>query len=95
MAEWYEAGADPKLWPKSQEGEDWARLVVLSEGKVFEYENTPVRQPLIAPFMAWGSGADFAMGAMAAGCNAARAVEIASGLCASCGYGVSVQSAMA
>lgn len=39
-------------------------------------------------FMAWGSGRDFAMGAMEMGASAYRAVEVAIRHSTGCGYGI-------
>ncbi|BDU76277.1 hypothetical protein [Mesoterricola sediminis] len=88
LADWWEAGRDPKTWPEAQKGEDWTRLVILMGGQVYTMEQLPVLQPVESPFHAWGSGSEFAMGAMAMGADARKAVEIASQLCPSCGFGV-------
>jgi ATP-dependent HslUV protease subunit HslV len=85
---WYERGAKVSEWPKSQEGESWARLIILSKGKVYEYEQLPIAQEMQDPIIAWGSGRDFALGAMEAGATAVEAVKVASKYCVSCGMGV-------
>lgn len=91
LADWYEAGADPAAWPKFQEDkDDWTRLIVASKAGVYCYERHPRREEQIDPFLAWGSGRDFAMGAMAQGASAARAVEVASQYSVGCGMGVDV-----
>lgn len=88
VALWYEKGADPAAWPASQKGDDWSRLIVVSRGKVFVYEQLPLRQPVLERVAAWGSGRDFALGAMAMGATAERAVQVASRFASSCGFGV-------
>lgn len=88
LADWYEKGADPKHWPNFQGTDNWCRLVVVRKGKVFTYETQPVPVPVEDRFHAWGSGRDFAMGALAMGADAVRAVKVASGLSITCGFGV-------
>jgi hypothetical protein len=89
MAQWYEAGADPSLFPASQKMDDWSRLVVVpKKGRPFVFEQLPVRQMILDSRWAFGSGRDVAMGALEMGADAVRAVKIASKLCSSCGLGV-------
>jgi hypothetical protein len=67
-------------WPyEIQKGESWAILVVAVPRKpVVYYERLPVAQIVPAGTMrAWGSGSELALGAMAAGADARRAIEIA------------------
>ena len=89
LMSWYEDGADPEKWPKCQEDkEDWVRLVVASKTGCKVYERHPVAMPIEDSFMAWGSGRDYAMGAMAEGANARRAVEVAMKFNTACGMGI-------
>lgn len=90
MIEWYKSGAQPADFPKWQENKDkWSRLIVVTpDGRCFWYEEFPYPSPLIEPPMAWGAGQDFAMGAMMAGADARRAVEITNEACDSCSRGV-------
>jgi ATP-dependent protease HslVU (ClpYQ) peptidase subunit len=74
---WYANGADPGKWPITQGKEDWARLVVASRAGARSYEAQPHALPVECPFMAWGSGRDFAMAAMHLGKSAREAIEIA------------------
>lgn len=91
LANWFVAGADPAAWPSWQSSDqDWARLVVIENRKARFYEITPVANWNEEPFCAWGSGRDFAIGAMTMGASAVVAVEIASHYCATCGRGVDV-----
>lgn len=99
LARWYLDGADPDKWPEIQKDkDDWTRLVVAERGltphidlvTVSFYERLPEKQFYYgAPFAAWGSGRDFAMGAMAMAADATEAVRVANKLCVSCGLGVS------
>ena len=93
LADWYEAGADPDKWPTQaqMDEENSSRLIVVTpDGKCVHYQGTShaIALPVREPFRAWGSGRDYAMGAMAAGKSAYEAVEIASRFCITCGGGV-------
>jgi hypothetical protein len=91
-AKWYESGADPEKYPECM-SEEWnktpnfTRLIVVTRDRCVTYECLPI--PLeIQPPCAFGSGADFAIGAMAMGASARRAVEVANDHSWSCGFGV-------
>lgn len=89
MIEWHKAGADPKTFPESQKTDDWARLIVVTAEGVSWYERSPYPLRMKGEYMAWGSGADFAMGAMYAGASAEEAVLAAIKHNNSCGIGTS------
>jgi hypothetical protein len=73
MIEWYLAGAIPKDYPTG--GDIW--FLVFRKGRAFCFTpNTPYPDEAHAPF-GWGSGGVYAIGAMRAGADARRAVEIA------------------
>lgn len=80
MMQWYEDGADISTYPPCQkEKDDWGRLIVAKPtGEILEYEQYPVVMMPDPGKHAWGSGRDYALGAMAMGANAIQAVEIAS-----------------
>lgn len=88
LVEWYKNGAKPSEWPAVQATDDWARLIIASKDGVVFYERHPVAMLVRDKFIAFGSGRDFAMGAMAAGATASEAVDIASRFSTSCGLGV-------
>ena len=89
VAKWYEDGADPAKWPACQaDKENWSRLIVAGPTGVKFYERQPVFTLIEDEFMAWGSGRDYAMGAMRKGATAAEAVEIAMEFDNGCGLGV-------
>jgi 20S proteasome alpha/beta subunit len=90
LVEWYKNGATPSLWPASQaDKENWVRLIVVPpKGKPFCFKQLPFRQIVEEKFAAWGSGRDYALGALAKGADAIEAVRIASRFCTSCGMGV-------
>lgn len=88
LAEWYDNGCYKSEWPHAQTTDRWARLIVISSVGVIEYEQDPIPFTIQEPKMAWGSGRDFAMGALEMGADAVRAVEIASKYNNLCGFGV-------
>jgi hypothetical protein len=90
MADWYARGADPKDFPPEQRTDSWSRLVVVAKDKVLHYEQMPIPQRIEDSFCAWGSGRDFALGALAMGADARKAVEVACRFCTSCGIGIDV-----
>ncbi|HFD86878.1 MAG TPA: hypothetical protein ENJ35_04285 [Gammaproteobacteria bacterium] len=88
LANWYENGANPDDWPECQSGKEWGNLIVVNGLGCFEYEKLYIAQPIIAKHFAWGTGAELALGAMAAGANAETAARIACKHDANCGMGV-------
>ena len=86
---WWTAGAKPKDWPPMNDPDDVASLwVVKPDGGIMCYESGPIPLPFLDKTFACGSGRDYAMGAMAMGADAIRAVEIASEYEIHCGGGV-------
>lgn len=84
--EWYRnggvsAGDKPKL------SDDFSALVI-TDGKIMRYEALLMPWQIDLPFWAAGSGADYALGAMAAGKSAVEAVEIAIRFDTSSGMGI-------
>lgn len=74
---WYAKGADPKEVPEAKGDNSTWGLSVFFPGRVEYFSSTcPYKAEYHYPF-ALGSGTDFAMGAMLAGCEPRRAVEIA------------------
>ena len=88
--EWFARGAKPEDYPEFQKNnDDWVgMLVVHPDNKVVKYERVPYPYPIEDTPFAIGSGREYALGAMAAGCNAVQAVHIASRYDAGCGLGV-------
>lgn len=79
MVRWYESGADPALFPECQKSDEfWTRLIVARRGWCGFYERHPFVVQVEDPFAAWGSGSSFALGALAQGATARKAVEVAS-----------------
>lgn len=80
MREWHKNGADPKTAPSCEDKDSLSNsaLIVFEKGTCKLYRPTlPYPEDIDAPD-AWGSGADFAIGAMVDGASARRAVEVAS-----------------
>lgn len=79
--DWLAAGgvaADKKLFGLDRNLDDFLAIAINKTGKVFRYEGRLYPFVMEAPFFALGSGAPYAMGAMAFGASAAQAVKIAS-----------------
>lgn len=76
LLDWYRAGKD-RPQPEAKEG---SLVVVEAGGEIMIYQDGYHQPAPTAPFHAWGSGMDFALGAMWAGASAKEAVEIAVGL---------------
>jgi ATP-dependent protease HslVU (ClpYQ) peptidase subunit len=85
LVRWYVEG---KEWPDGQQGENWSRLIVAKKDRVEMYERYPVPILVESAFMAWGSGQEFALGAMAMGATAIQAVDVANRFSVNCGFGV-------
>lgn len=83
--DWVKAGktGDP---PTLQE----VNFLVVENGQITLLTERLIPMLIEHPFYAIGGGADFAIGAMAAGANATQAVEIASRYHTGCGFGVEV-----
>lgn len=76
LIEWHKEGAFRNKMPKDKH-DGYSALLVFSEGRCFCY-TTDIGYPeeLFAPD-AFGSGSDYALGALHAGVDAARAVQVA------------------
>ena len=88
LAQWYNEGANPDKWPEFQKTEEWTRLIVVDNEGASIYEKLPIAQKIHDTHASWGSGRDYALGAMAMGADAKRAVEIASEYNIDCGKGI-------
>jgi ATP-dependent protease HslVU (ClpYQ) peptidase subunit len=75
---WFAAGADVEKYPIEKK-QQLAVIVVTPEGKVFTYEDRdPIPLEIIdGEYVAVGSGADVALGAMHAGASAPEAIKAA------------------
>jgi ATP-dependent protease HslVU (ClpYQ) peptidase subunit len=80
--EWAEKGFNPKKKPPAPD--DFTGFIVHPDERAFFIESDLVFYPVSAPFFSLGSGADVALGAMAAGATAIKAVQIAIDYCHAC-----------
>ena len=81
--EWVRSGRPD---PKPSLSENFCGYIV-NNGHLWRYEDMLVGVMMDVPFWAGGCGADYAMGAMAMGAAAQRAVEVACQLDVQCGLG--------
>lgn len=89
LAKLYEEGDLLTNWPAFQADKDnWTRLIVVNKHGLRVYERLPVALWFEEPFIAFGSGRDYAMGAMARGATAREAVLVANQFCIDSGLGV-------
>lgn len=87
LRQWWIDGAKPADFPKVGR-DDKATLVVVQHAGISVYVAGPFPMIQEEQFSAWGSGRDFAIAAMHLGCDAAKAVEVASIFQHDCGDGV-------
>lgn len=89
LFEWFRAARDPRAYPRVQ-GEAQGHLIHFTHEGVFVYAGDAYGycEPVLDPFIAFGSGRDYAMAAMHLGCDARRAVEVACVFDTSCGMGI-------
>ena len=89
LLRWYREGAKVEQWPASQARKDWTRLIVVKPNLTINvYERYPEPEIVIYAPTAWGAGRDYAIGAMAMGADARKAVEVTNQFSESCGFGV-------
>ena len=85
---WHLSGATPSDAPACA-GEAWSFLVIDAAGPGYYCHQAPYRGRMNYP-LTLGCGADYALGAMLAGADARRAVEIACSKDAKCGGEIQV-----
>lgn len=74
---WIGDGGREEERPRIPEGSDLFAIVAYPEGEVAVFSERLVPQVIEAPFAATGSGNEIALGAMAMGASAERAVAVA------------------
>ncbi len=74
LIEWHNAGANPSAVPPSKDC-DW-HLIVIDAAGVHKFSESCPHPEMFDQPVAFGAGGDYAMGAMLAGADARRAVEI-------------------
>jgi hypothetical protein len=87
LAHWYFKGAKAEDYPAEARVEPMkCRLIVLTiHGDAIAYETSPQALLVADEYMAFGTGRDFALGAMATGRGVITAVEAACRWCITCG----------
>jgi hypothetical protein len=90
---WFAQGADPEEFPPMLSGGESEACLVVSalvidpDGGVLLYESSPFPMEVREECFAIGSGAEFAMAAMAMGKDAVESVRLASEMTVTCGKG--------
>lgn len=88
MKDWYIAGRPEGKCPCNHDKNNYGSIVVFKpDGTIEEYENYETPVQIIDPFMAWGSGRNYAMTALALGKSAEEAVKLACQFDVFCGMG--------
>lgn len=89
MLEWFAEGAEDEEFPNIvDDGDTLTSLIVASKKGLVVYEQCPTPIVFKDKLQAWGSGASVALGAMAMGADARKAVEIACKYDIYCGLGI-------
>ncbi len=88
LIDWYVNGKDEKKWPEVQKTDDFTDLIIANANGCYFYQKYPRICKIEDEFMAWGSGRDYAMAAMAMGANAREAVVVAIKYNVYCGNGI-------
>ena len=88
LVQWYLGGEIKADYPEFQKKESWTRLIVADADGCRFFENEPYAMTVHDKFAAWGSGRDFAYGALEMGADARRAVEVTITHSVECGFGV-------
>lgn len=84
---WLHGAMNPHEYPEGMKTTDSAMWVIRSY-EFLRYEAGPYPARVESPFLAIGSGRDYALAAMYLGHDARRAVEVACALDNSCGNGI-------
>ncbi|MDR2213955.1 MAG: hypothetical protein LBE21_10075 [Pseudomonadales bacterium] len=87
MYEWWRSNSNDKDFPVSAR-EDDASLIIIGGGRVLVYTVGPQPVTQEEDQVAFGSGRDFALAAMALGKTAVEAVELACRFQSDCGNGI-------
>lgn len=90
VIDWLDRGAHPADFPKVQRGDDWSLVLVVANRRIMRIEQGPIPIMVRGPYAAAGSGAEFALAAMALGKSAYDAVQLAGELDTGTGGAVDV-----
>jgi len=76
LVEWFKSGEKIAKFPELDDDEDYAALIVIKDGETpYVYPGNERKEPVLDSFYAWGSGSNFALGALQMGASAVEAVE--------------------
>jgi hypothetical protein len=90
---WISEGRQEAAFPKRDSDDTFfTGLVIHRDGRIERYEGSPVPILVEDHVHAIGSGCEFARAALHLGCDAVKAVEVASLFSADCGNGVDMLS---
>lgn len=99
MFKWFEDGANPAEAPPCiRHKDDWVAFVAITPDKrVLKYERSPLPMDFTEAAVSdgwyvFGSGRDFAIGALAAGADIYTALDVVGRFCVNCGMGHDVMS---
>lgn len=87
LVEWWRSGAAPASFPDRAK-ENVSTLIVIQHGAIKSYNTGAYPLVIEADKCAFGSGRDYAEAAMYLGCDAEKAVKVASVFQSDCGDGV-------
>lgn len=89
LLDWFYTDRDPKNWPVSSK-DGCSNIIHFTKAGIWVYagDEPAFGEPVLSPFIAFGSGRDYAMAAMHLGKNAKDAVKIACLFDVSCGMGI-------
>lgn len=90
LLSWFQDGGDANEFPVSADKGDAVLVAISHEFSVQQWSKGPEPIYFEDAFLAWGSGKDLAIAAMAMGMSAVEAVDLASKYNAYCGNGIDV-----
>ena len=90
LVDWARKGFVRSEWPDFMRKKDCETkmIVVSASGVALHFEGEPYGIPVKDSFIAWGSGRELSMGAMAMGASATQAVRVACHHSPFCGMGI-------
>jgi len=89
LLNWFRGARDPASYPRCTDDGGAGSIRIDASGRIFMYSAAnPFPELIEDRFYARGSGRDYAMAAMYLGCDARRAVEVASAFDIGCGNGI-------
>lgn len=88
LLDWYDAGAEPDRYPDRKSTSNM--LLINRDHRVLFFDGSPTPIEFEDPWVAMGSGRDYAIAAMHLGCSAKQAVDVACIYDDGCGHGIDV-----